>query len=144
MDRTVRIIEGFHRPQGPMFRICKANCTLNRHNGCVTNRQYSKQSKISSRPPITVERHKLRGISSSSSGRVDALIRFRKSQIWLIDEEIHTMAQTRTPKKHSENQKIKEIIPHPLFIIREGPPEIWEKSYWREKNNLRKTSSSLV
>jgi len=41
--------------------------------------------------------------------------------------------KTRSPKKHSDNLKIKDIIPHPLFSIREGPPESWEKSYWREK-----------
>ena len=41
--------------------------------------------------------------------------------------------EKRTLKKHKSNLKITEIKPHPLFVVREGPPESWEKSYWREK-----------
>ena len=40
--------------------------------------------------------------------------------------------EKRTPHKHKENLKIQKIIPHPLFTTRIGPPERWEKSYWRE------------
>ena len=41
--------------------------------------------------------------------------------------------ETRSPKKHKENLKTGTLIPHPLFTTRMGPPESWEKSYWREK-----------
>ena len=44
--------------------------------------------------------------------------------------------KTRTPKRYQINQNTEEIMPHPLFETREGPPESWEKSYWRERNLL--------
>lgn len=45
----------------------------------------------------------------------------------------------RSPEKYRENLKEDGIITHPLFVIRHGPPELWEKSYWRElKPNLSK------
>lgn len=38
----------------------------------------------------------------------------------------------RTPDKYKDNLNISNLYPHPLFTIREGPPEKWEKSYWRK------------
>ncbi len=38
----------------------------------------------------------------------------------------------RSPDKYLENLGEDPIIAHPLFMIRAGPPEQWEKSYWRE------------
>lgn len=38
----------------------------------------------------------------------------------------------RTPDKYKDNLNISKIQPHPLFTIIEGPPEKWEKSYWRK------------
>jgi hypothetical protein len=40
--------------------------------------------------------------------------------------------EKRAPKKHKQNLENKNLIPHPLFTTRNGPPESWEKSYWRE------------
>ena len=47
--------------------------------------------------------------------------------------------KTRSPKRYHINLNKEEIIPHALFQIREGPPEIWEKSYWREKKSVIRT-----
>lgn len=43
----------------------------------------------------------------------------------------------RTPEKFFQNQKIGNNIPesHPIFNIILGPPEDWEKSYWRSQNH---------
>jgi len=38
----------------------------------------------------------------------------------------------RQPDKHRENLGVSEVAPHPLFRVRPGPPEPWEKSYWVE------------
>jgi len=38
----------------------------------------------------------------------------------------------RRPDKYKDNLNISKIHPHPLFTIIEGPPEKWEKSYWRK------------
>ena len=40
--------------------------------------------------------------------------------------------EKRSPDKFKENQATFEILPHPLFLIKEGLPERWEKSYWRK------------
>lgn len=40
--------------------------------------------------------------------------------------------EKRTPDKFKENQATFEVLPHPLFLIKEGLPERWEKSYWRK------------
>ncbi|MBN2334896.1 hypothetical protein JXL21_05010 [Candidatus Bathyarchaeota archaeon] len=40
----------------------------------------------------------------------------------------------REPKQYRENLGVTTVEPHPLFVARPGPPETWEKSYWREKN----------
>jgi len=37
----------------------------------------------------------------------------------------------RDPAKLEENLEAKTVEPHPLFRVVEGPPEPWEKSYWR-------------
>jgi hypothetical protein len=39
----------------------------------------------------------------------------------------------RNPETYLKNKGITNIIPHPLFTIRSGPPESWEKAYWREQ-----------
>lgn len=39
----------------------------------------------------------------------------------------------RQPDKHRENLNVASVTPHPLFIVRPGPPEPWEKSYWVKK-----------
>jgi len=36
----------------------------------------------------------------------------------------------REPNKYRENLGVTTVMPHPLFIVRHGPPEPWEKSYW--------------
>jgi hypothetical protein len=46
---------------------------------------------------------------------------------------LQSRLKKRTPLKYIENLKIEKILPHPLFLIRKGPPEPWEKAYWREK-----------
>jgi hypothetical protein len=40
----------------------------------------------------------------------------------------------RSPEKYLENLRITEITPHPLFKPIDGPPELWEKSYWNNIN----------
>lgn len=40
--------------------------------------------------------------------------------------------EKRAPKKHKQNLDTNNLVPHPLFTTRNGPPESWEKSYWRE------------
>jgi hypothetical protein len=42
--------------------------------------------------------------------------------------------EKRSPKKFEENLEEHYVLVHPLFKIREGPPEPWEKSYWRKQN----------
>ncbi len=37
---------------------------------------------------------------------------------------------SRQPDKYRENLGVAEAMPHPLFNVRPGPPEPWEKSYW--------------
>jgi len=39
--------------------------------------------------------------------------------------------ERRAPSKYLENMEEKSITAHPLFTPRSGPPEKWEKSYWR-------------
>lgn len=39
----------------------------------------------------------------------------------------------RSIMKYRENLTVTKVLPHPLFTVRAGPPEPWEKSYWREK-----------
>ncbi len=39
--------------------------------------------------------------------------------------------EKRSPSKFVENQGTDPVLPHPLFELREGAPEPWEKSYWR-------------
>ncbi|MFH2111635.1 MAG: pyrimidine dimer DNA glycosylase/endonuclease V [Candidatus Bathyarchaeota archaeon] len=41
----------------------------------------------------------------------------------------------RDPAKLEENQKAETLEPHPMFRVVEGPPEPWEKSYWRDAKN---------
>ncbi|NIU84204.1 MAG: hypothetical protein GWN31_10580 [Candidatus Thorarchaeota archaeon] len=44
---------------------------------------------------------------------------------------LQSRLKKRTPSKYSLNSKIKKIEPHPLFKLRDGPPELWERSYWK-------------
>jgi len=37
----------------------------------------------------------------------------------------------RDPAKHAENLAIETVLPHPSFRVLEGPPEPWERGYWR-------------
>jgi hypothetical protein len=39
----------------------------------------------------------------------------------------------RSYNKFLDNRNINPVLPHPLFYIRNGPPEDWEISYWKEK-----------
>ena len=39
--------------------------------------------------------------------------------------------EKRAPNKFVENQGTDSVLPHPLFELRDGLPEPWEKSYWR-------------
>lgn len=41
----------------------------------------------------------------------------------------------RDPAKLEENQKVETLESHPMFRVVEGPPESWEKSYWRDAKN---------
>jgi hypothetical protein len=40
----------------------------------------------------------------------------------------------RQPDKHRENLGVASVMPHPLFRVRPGQPEPWEKSYWVKKS----------
>jgi hypothetical protein len=40
--------------------------------------------------------------------------------------------ERRSPEKYKENLYTNYAQPHPLFKIREGMPEQWEKSYWNQ------------
>ena len=42
--------------------------------------------------------------------------------------------EKRTPDKFVDNSREETILVHPLFEIRAGPPEQWEKSYWRKQD----------
>lgn len=37
----------------------------------------------------------------------------------------------RDPAKREENLGVGAVEPHPLFRVVDGPPEAWERSYWR-------------
>lgn len=37
----------------------------------------------------------------------------------------------RAQETYQKNRAVKKSLPHPLFHVVEGPPEKWEKSYWR-------------
>ena len=43
--------------------------------------------------------------------------------------------EKRSPTKFKENLQERLIIAHPLFKIREGPPESWEKSYLKRQEH---------
>ncbi len=44
---------------------------------------------------------------------------------------LQSRLRKRTPSKYLLNSKIETIEPHPLFRLRDGPPELWERSYWK-------------
>ena len=62
-------------------------------------------------------------------------IELNKGQIEYEFELLQGRLKERRPEKYSENLKVEEIQPHPIFTLRPGPPEPWEKSYWREQEN---------
>lgn len=39
----------------------------------------------------------------------------------------------REPNKYRENLGVTTVMPHQLFMVRPGPLEPWEKSYWMNK-----------
>jgi hypothetical protein len=60
-------------------------------------------------------------------------IELNQGQIIYEFEILQNRLKDRTPKKYQENLGVSEVIPHPLFILREGTPEFWEKAYWRNQ-----------
>ena len=60
-------------------------------------------------------------------------IALNRGQLQYEFEILQERLSKRTPSKLMENRDTVVVEPHPLFIVREGPPEPWEKSYW---NNL--------
>jgi len=44
---------------------------------------------------------------------------------------LQSRLRKRAPSKYSLNLMVKKIEPHPLFKLKEGLPEIWERSYWK-------------
>jgi len=60
-------------------------------------------------------------------------IALNRGQLQYEFEILQERLSKRTPSKFVENRDTVVVEPHPLFIVREGPPEPWEKSYW---NNL--------
>jgi hypothetical protein len=47
----------------------------------------------------------------------------------------------RSPVWHSKLSEKEEPEPHPLFFIREGEPERWETSYWRDISASKESST---
>jgi hypothetical protein len=48
---------------------------------------------------------------------------------------LQSRLKKRSPEIFRKNLKTEKVLPHPLFTLRSGPPEQWEKAYWREVNN---------
>ncbi len=64
------------------------------------------------------------------------LIPLNRGQLQYEFKTLQERLEKRTPDKHRKNIDVEIILPHPLFVLRDGPPEPWEKSYW---NNLDET-----
>jgi hypothetical protein len=45
---------------------------------------------------------------------------------------LQSRLKKRHPTKYLDNLKVKILEPHPLFTLRMGLPEPWEKSYWNQ------------
>lgn len=45
---------------------------------------------------------------------------------------LQSRLKKRTPSKYLLNSVIGTIEPHPLFRLGDGPPEPWERSYWKD------------
>lgn len=53
-----------------------------------------------------------------------------------LEYEFNTLQKRlmkRQPDKYRDNLVVSELTPHPLFKVRPGSPEPWEKSYWVKK-----------
>ena len=57
-------------------------------------------------------------------------IQLNRGQIDYEFEILQERLSKRTPRKYEENLAVSEVLPHPLFVLRDGLPELWEKSYW--------------
>ena len=59
-------------------------------------------------------------------------IKLNKGQIIYEFNLLQSRLEKRSPEVFRKNLKTEKVLPHPLFTLRPGPPEQWEKSYWRE------------
>ena len=60
-------------------------------------------------------------------------IALNRGQLQYEFEILQERLSKRVPSKFVENKDTVVVEPHPLFTVRDGLPELWEKSYW---NNL--------
>ncbi|MCW4011914.1 MAG: hypothetical protein NWF07_02860, partial [Candidatus Bathyarchaeota archaeon] len=60
-------------------------------------------------------------------------IALNRGQLQYEFEILQERLSKRAPSKYFENKDTVVVEPHPLFTIREGSIEPWEKGYW---NNL--------
>jgi hypothetical protein len=63
------------------------------------------------------------------SGSIDRII-LNKGQLEYEFIILQERLFKREPDKYNENLAVTNVMPHPLFQVRLGPPEPWEKSYW--------------
>lgn len=61
-------------------------------------------------------------------------IELNQGQIIYEFKILQERLKERAPEKYWENLGVSEVIPNPLFVLREGAPEPWEKSYWRNQD----------
>jgi len=62
------------------------------------------------------------------------LIGLNRGQLEYEFRLLQERLRERQPDKYRENLGVSKVAPHPLFRVRPGPPEPWEKSYWVGKN----------
>jgi len=60
------------------------------------------------------------------------LIGLNRGQLEYEFKTLQERLRGRQPDKYRESLGVSEAAPHPLFKVRPGPPEPWEKSYWRK------------
>ena len=58
-------------------------------------------------------------------------VKLNRGQLEYEFELLQSRLKKRDPSKYSYNSQITSIEPHPLFEIRDGQPELWERSYWK-------------